>query len=1215
MNKKTISALICFAMSLGVVQGIAMKKVLAANDTNISVGQDLNISKDKTLNASAKEDTASIAAKYDFDNVNGTKILDSSGNGNDATLVGGTKVVTGKSGNAVDLDGNDGYVQLPDDIVKNLTDFTVTAWVHMDNSKDYQRIFDFGSGTTKNMYLTSSGRNDGAVGLSFAINGGSGEQVVQKGSDIATGKWVHVAVVMSGSTCTLYENGQKVGENTKMTINPSSIGSTNKDWIGKSQYGDPNFDGQIDDFCIYKRALAANEIAGMVTFSDSDSVAVDRDSINLGDNTNAKSDLKLPTTGSMGSTISWKSSNENVINNTGKLTPPAVGQPDTIVKLTATITKNGVTDTREFDVTVKAQLSEADSVKKDKDAIYIGNVFTVDADLKLPAAGENGSTITWQSNNTAIITNDGKVTRPAAGSPNVKVKLTATVTKGSAKDTKEFDATVVAMPKAVKIASVPEVNVETSIGVAPDLPSVVLVKNDDNSTGVGFITWDNVEASQYATAGSFKVQGTVQGTTIKAVANVKVDKIAINTKFNMTKLEPDKTLVANVSTKNGGSEAQQELVIVGLFDKDNTMKSVSYISKEIKSGTSENLDAGFKLPSNIDGYKVKVFVWNGTSLEDTNMNPLSKVYELSSGNSTAASLSANSFDLGKVSLDSTGASEFTKNRDGMYKYLLSVSDDSMLYNFRNAAGLDLKGAAPLQGWDEPNGNLRGHTTGHYLSALAQAYASSGDTKFKDKMDYMVSELAKCQAALSARYGEGFLSGYSSDQFKLLEKYTTYPTIWAPYYTLHKIMAGLVDCYQVGGNAQALEVVKGMGNWVYNELSPLPKEQLQKMWSMYIAGEFGGMNEVLAKLNAITGDEKYLTAAKYFDNPKLFVPMANNVDTLGGMHANQHIPQIIGALQVYDQTGDSNYYNISSNFWNIVTGHHMFSIGGSGQGEMFKGADKIAEFIDEKDAESCFTYNMLKLTKDLFSHNQDAKYMDYYERGLYNHLLGALNPENGGTSYFTPLNPGGQKGYDSDGNTCCHGTGLETPTKYQDSIYFKSADKSTLYVNLYMASTLDWQERGFKITQTGDYLTQQGTSITVDGTGQLDIKLRVPYWVQKGYTVKVNGVVQNITATPGSYVTLSRTWAKGDKIDISMPFSFRLERTPDDPTKASIMYGPLVMVGKSDSKDWLALNLDTTDISKSITATNDPLTFTTNGITLVPEYKAADFPYSAYFIIK
>lgn len=1213
MNKKTISVLICFAMCMGTLQGVPLEKVSAANDKTISLGQGVGTNKDKTLNTSVKEDTTGIVAKYNFDNANGSKLLDVSGNGNDATLVGGAKLIPGKNGNSVELNGDDGYVQLPDEIVKGLTDFTITTWVYMESSQGYQRIFDFGNDTTTNMFLTSSGGNAGAKGLAFCITtgGSSKEEKIQKGTELESGKWVHVALVVSGNTGTLYENGKKVGENTNMTLNPSKLGVTTKNYIGKSQYGDPNFHGQVDDFCIYNRALSGTEIAGMLQLSDKDIVEGDKASINIGNT--AASDLVLPTTGPSGSNISWKSDNENVISNTGKVTPPLSGQPDIKVKLIATITKGSESATREFNVIVKGSLPDEECVKKDKEAIYIGNIFTIDSDLKLPVTGANGSTITWESKNTSVITNDGKVTRPEAGSGNVNVVLMATISKGSVKDTREFDATVVQKAKESKIISIPEIDLETSLGTAPELPIVVTVTKDDKSVGLANVTWDNIDASKYAAAGSFKVEGTVEGTTIKAVANVRVSPFTIKTKFNMEKLQPSKMLTASVKATNADVNSKQVLVIVGLFDKDDTMKNISYISKEIKPGGSEDLDAGFKLPEDVNGYKAKVFVWGGTNLNDTNMQPLSRVSELTTDSTVVSSLAAKDFDLGKVTLQS---SIFTDHRDKDYTYLLSVNDDQMLYNFRSAAGLDLKGAQPLTGWDAPDCNLRGHSTGHYLSALALAYASSGDVKFKNKIEYMIAELKKCQDAMSVKCSPGFLSGYSEDQFIKLEQYTTYPTIWAPYYTLHKIMAGLVDCYQFGGNTQALEIAKKMGDWVYGRLSKLPKDQLQKMWSMYIAGEFGGMNEVMAKLYAITGDEKYLTTAKYFDNPKLFIPMANNKDTLGGMHANQHIPQIIGALQIFDENKDPNYYNIVSNFWDMVTGHHIYSIGGTGEGEMFKDADKIAEFIDDKDAETCATYNMLKLTRNLFLHNTDAKYMDYYERALYNNILGSQdpNPGTGGSCYFTPLGPGEQRGYDTDGFSCCHGTGMENHVKYGDSIYFKSEDKSTLYVNLYIPSTLDFQEKGFKITQTGDYLTNQGTTITVDGEGQLDIKLRVPYWVQNGYTVKINGVKQNIAAAPGSYITLSRVWAKGDKIDISMPFSFRLERTPDDPTKASIMYGPLVMVGKSDSTDWIKLNLDSTDISKSIAPTDDPLTFTTNGITLVPEYKASDCAYHAYFIV-
>lgn len=699
------------------------------------------------------------------------------------------------------------------------------------------------------------------------------------------------------------------------------------------------------------------------------------------------------------------------------------------------------------------KLTDSEIVKCDKASIYLGNIFTVDFDLSLPTAGKLGSTITWESKNKKIISNDGKVTRPEAGQGNIIVTIVATITKGEALTTGKYQITVIEKEEAPIITAVKEISIETYLNNLPKLPTV-------------------------------------------------------------------------------------------------------------------------------------------------------------------HKLLTNPFDLNQVILQDR---LFISNRDRTYEYLLSINEEQMLYNFRDAALLDTKNVSPMSGWDSPDCNLRGHTIGHYLSALAQAYASSGEDKFKTKLDYIITELQKCQDSMAAsgKFSPGFLSGYSEDQFIKLEELTTYPKIWAPYYTLHKIMAGLLDCYTLASNTKAIDICLKLGDWVYARLSRLSKEKLNNMWSLYIAGEFGGMNEVMAKLYSLTGCNDYITAAKFYNNDKLYIPMANNYDTLGDMHANQHIPQIIGALQIFNETKEPYYYDVANNFWSMIIDSHIYNIGGTGSGEMFKPKNKIARYITDKTAETCATYNMLKLSRGLFCYNPEAKYMDYYERALYNHILASQDQSapNGGSTYFMPLCPGMQKEFDTDENSCCHGTSMENHTKYQDSIYFKSEDMSTLYVNLYIASILNWSEKGFTIIQAGDYLIDQAMSIVVNGIGKLNLKLRIPFWIEKGFSIKINGENQNIKVIPGSYITLSRKWSYGDSIDISMPFSFRLERTPDDFNTASIMYGPLVMVAKSNLNKYIELTLETKDISKSIEPTENALTFTTNGFTLVPNYAAYNFPYHAYFKIK
>lgn len=750
-------------------------------------------------------------------------------------------------------------------------------------------------------------------------------------------------------------------------------------------------------------------------------------------------------------------------------------------------------------------------VQMDKEAIYLGNLFTVDTDLKLPIEGKYGSKISWKSDKEYLITNTGKITRPDFGKGNRKVILTATIAYGDMYDTKDFEVTVLEKEPNFRIMGVKELYLKCNHGQTPELPSVVIVEKDDGTYGVSEVKWDTVNLKPNAEEGIVKVEGSVSETDLKAFANIEI-------------------------TKNHSSQEEA----------------------------------------------VHMCAWP--------------------------------FGLSEVQLTDD---IFTANRNRGEEFLLGVDDDRMLYNFRDAASLDKKGAEPMVGWDAPECKLKGHTTGHYLSAIAHAYKSSGDERFKQKIDYMISELEKCQNAMeeSGKFRYGFLSAYSEEQFDKLEEYTVYPKIWAPYYTLHKIIAGLLDCYELGGNNQALEICRKLGIWVFNRLSRLSKEQLTKMWSMYIAGEFGGMNEVMARLYGITGNEDYLKAAKFFDNEKLFMPMECNIDTLGGMHANQHIPQIVGALQLYHETKDMKYYHIAKNFWDMTVSNHIYNIGGVGEGEMFKPSGKIGNFISQKTAETCATYNMLKVTKGLFCYNPESKYMDYYERALYNHILASQDQSGpvGGSTYFMPLCPNGHKHYDEDGNSCCHGSGMENHVKYQEAVYYHSDD--TLYVNLYIPSKLHWKEKNIAVIQSGDYLKTNSVCLEIKGSAEFTTKLRVPYWIENGFSIKVNGKEETLNLQPGSYAAISRKWEEGDKIDICMPFTFRLERTPDMKDIASIMYGPLVMVAKSDCVEYIELDIDENSISKRIKKTEDPLVFELNEMQLMPNYAAWDCPYHAYFKIK
>ncbi len=519
------------------------------------------------------------------------------------------------------------------------------------------------------------------------------------------------------------------------------------------------------------------------------------------------------------------------------------------------------------------------------------------------------------------------------------------------------------------------------------------------------------------------------------------------------------------------------------------------------------------------------------------------------------------FPLDRVTLnpdEQQRATPFMQHRDKFLQGLTKTDPDRFLYMFRDAFGQKQpENAQALGGWDSQTTRLRGHASGHYLSAIAQAYASTGydpalRTNFHQKMSCLIDTLY----ALSQKsgqpaqeggpfnadpttvppglgrtnydsnltkegirtdywnWGKGFISAYPPDQFIMLEKGATYGggnhQIWAPYYTLHKILAGLLDCYEVGGNRKALEIAQGMGLWVQQRLQAVPTATRISMWNRYIAGEYGGMNEVMARLARITGDKRFLECARLFDNTTLFFGDANhshglarNVDTLRGKHANQHIPQITGALETYRNTRERPYYQIADNFWHICTECYMYSIGGVAGARNPNNAECFTAQPDSLFAdgfarggqnETCATYNLLKLSRQLFMFDQSARYMDYYEQALYNDILASVAANNSGNTYHIPLNPGSRKQFGNggmDGFTCCNGTALESGTKLQDSIYFQSADHQSLFVNLFVPSTLNWTERNVVLTQRTSFPCEDTSRLVIRGGGKFDLKIRVP----------------------------------------------------------------------------------------------------------------------------
>jgi DUF1680 family protein len=576
-------------------------------------------------------------------------------------------------------------------------------------------------------------------------------------------------------------------------------------------------------------------------------------------------------------------------------------------------------------------------------------------------------------------------------------------------------------------------------------------------------------------------------------------------------------------------------------------------------------------------------------------------------------------------------------RDAMLrdqKYLLSLEPDRFLHTFRLNVNLP-SSAKPLGGWEEPKGELRGHSLGHYLSALSLMYASTGDQRFKQRVDYIVGVLAQCQSnSPAAGFHEGYLSAFPES---FIDRVEQSKQVWAPWYTLHKILAGLLDANRLCGNEQALTVAEKMANWVKFRVDGISPEQMQKS----LNNEHGGMNEALANLYAVTGNTNYLALSAAFNHAQVLDPLARGQDRLDGLHANTQIPKIIGATREYEYTGDPKYLTIANTFWDSVALRRSYVIGGDSDREHFFSTNDFERHLSTDTCETCNTYNMLKLTREMFALEPDAQKMDFYERGLYNHILASQDPETGMFVYLMSLKPGHFKTYSTPENSfwCCVGTGMENHSKYADTIYFH--DAGSLWVNLFIASELSWPEKNLSVRQETKF-PESDTSVLKIKTARpvsFALKIRHPAWATDGLKISVNGKAQKISSTPGSYATLQREWRNGDTVKIQLPMKLHTEFLPGSTNEIALLYGPIALAGELGTNGMPAnlyahgqgdLNRVPTPAVPVLVTTPDslvshvksvrgkPLTFRTKGIgqpqdiTLIPFYETHHERYTVYW---
>ena len=794
----------------------------------------------------------------------------------------------------------------------------------------------------------------------------------------------------------------------------------------------------------------------------------------------------------------------------------------------------------------------------DLEAIYIGNLNTVDENLVLPALGAGGSVFTWESGEERFITAEGVVHRPLHGMGNRKVKLTVTASYEGVTAQRVFEATVIQQKRETVVTWIRPVEVSVRPGEEVKLPAFAVVKCKDGRQITLPVVWD---------------------------ALPQADELRVSDKRNP------------VESAAGSSKTPEEFVVSGHVQGTPMLASAKITVSDLPADT-----AAFA-PGRLIQF---------APVRDVELLPGTVFYDY---------------------------------QQNMLKNLLAKDDDSMLYNFRAASGLPTRGASPMTGWDAADCKLKGHTTGHYMSGLALAYAATGDARFLKKIIYMLESLKEVQEAFAAsgKVHVGFFSAYDEEQFDLLEVYTKYPEIWAPYYTLDKIMSGLYDIYRCTGLKLALQLESDLGDWVYERLSRLPQTQLDRMWSMYIAGEVGAMLGTMVKLYEMTGSEKHLAAARLFYNEKLYYPMSQNCDTLEDMHGNQHIPQAVGAVEMFRATGEAEYWQISRNFWEIVTGHHIYVNGGVGETEMFHAPDSTCRFLSEKSEESCASYNMLRLTGEVFAYTGDARMLDYYDNTLRNHLMSSCShASDGGTTYFLPLSPGGQKSF-SDGseNTCCHGTGLESRFRYMEHMY--GTDHRYYYVNLLIDSRVNHDGMSLEVRTLPD----ERISVKILRNTDHRLKIHVPAWAGEELGVEVQtgsqGTVEAETdGVPRKKVCrmggqpeeirfgdrkLQMTYAdgylmidgtedvaeskkpacgllRGTEVILTLPMQVRILTNASDESLVNVAYGPTLLAAVSEREEFLTA-------PKSLKRTG-AMEFTDGCVKMIPLNRVDREKYHVYF---
>lgn len=1238
------------------------------------------------LRVSAEEEIPVLWYQFEEGADASTVVNSGTGEEIDGTLQGGTSFGEGNTtGSAVYFDGASGYINMgtSEDLQPEIG--TISYWYKKteDTLAGTENILVWakpdGTWNGEGWYLTIKDQNNepNRPVLLMTDSNSSAAVIGDVDEFYQKDEWVHVAITINSNTneVSIYRNGEEQEVATSGT--PTITATTDTKYMGfnSTGYGGGYLSGALDDFRIYNRELSSSEIFELyegkeVTVPEKvrvTGVTLDQETVSMEIGDTQKLETTVAPDDATNKNVIWETSDSSIVtvDEKGNITAVKTGA----VTITVTTEDGEYKDTCEVAVQEQEDSSLNSSLElelKFDNNVEDTSANTIGAEWHGAEAayvtGINGSAVRFNGMDNYIDLGTASTLQPENLTVSCWVKPEETISgehmlvwnKPSGNYAGEgWYLSILDDSNPLKISTGTNPQESYASGDRSEFFPVnewthIAVTYDNETGDVSIFRNGLAQEVAYINKGSGIISNDTDHKYIGfnspgyggGYANVDIDEFKI---YSMVATTED---IRHIYKAEGGNIADEDIAQLDLdqISVPTETRGDITLPTEGKNGSSISWES-----SNSD-------IISNTGVVARPSKDTAVILTATVSYGTATKLQEYTVTVKKLSQSIEQLQEFDMEEvivtDPYYvnafekdvTYLEELESDRLLAGFRDVAGLEQK-AERYGGWE--NTMIQGHTLGHYISALAHAYKNSKkdadlNKELKNRIDYIISELKDCQDA----NGNGYLFATEETHFDIIEGKAS-GSNWVPWYTMHKILSGLIDVYNYEGNETALEIASDLGDWIYNRASQWDSTTRSRVLSV----EYGGMNDCLYELYKLTNDENHLTAAHIFDEDSLFTSLYNGNDVLANIHANTTIPKLIGALNRYRTLGEDEefYLSASEQFWRMVVEDHTYITGGNSENEHFREAEILDGYRDAVNNETCNSYNMLKLTRDLFKVTGDVKYADFYERSLINEIMASQNPETGMATYFKAMGTGYFKVFGSQTHHfwCCTGTGMENFVKLNDSLYYHT--DTDLYVNLYLSSTLNWEEKGLILTQEADLPASDKVNFVIDAAPAepVNLKFRYPAWIAEGkeIAVLVNGETMDVE-TEGGYITISRVWSAGDEIELTLPMEVQISRLSDNEDAVAFTYGPVVLsagLGTEDMttashgiqvlkatknvsiKDYILLKTDTIeewidDLKNNIVKTDGEVEFTLrntdedDNLVFTPHYKRYEDRYGIYFYL-